>query len=94
MRTLHFSGLWALEWAWHLVETILRCARSSRIYMPNPKLQAIISEIPAFIRTDRQALALLDDCVHNIIITGLTHTSVKVMCVKIKLPENLTKPAK
>jgi len=39
--------LWALEWAWHPVETTLRYARSSRIYMPSPNLHT-------FIQTDRQ----------------------------------------
>jgi len=51
MRTIHFSkkfyssiktvgatvlgGLWALEWAWHIAETNLRCVRSSGICRPN-----------------------------------------------------------
>jgi len=29
------SGLWALEWAWHIAETNLRCVRSSGICMLN-----------------------------------------------------------
>jgi len=46
---------WALEWASHIAETNLRCVRSSRICMPNPNsLAYIVSEISAFIRTDRQ----------------------------------------
>jgi len=69
MRTIHFSfyssiktvgatvlgGLWALEWAWHFAETNLRCVRSSGICTPNLNSPAlIVSEITAFIRTDRQ----------------------------------------
>jgi len=68
MRTIHFSysstktvgatvlgGLWALEWSWHIAETNLRCVRSSGICMPNlNSLAPIVSEISAFIRTDRQ----------------------------------------
>jgi len=68
MRTIHFSynfsssiktvgvtvlgGLWALEWAWHSAETNLRCLRSSGIC--TPKLSSLVSEISAFIRTDRR----------------------------------------
>jgi len=45
--------LWALEWAWHIVETNFRSARSSGICMSNPNsLAPIVSEISAFIRTD------------------------------------------
>jgi len=44
-----------LEWAWNSAETNLRCARSSKMYMPNPNFLAFtVSEIPAIIRTDRQ----------------------------------------
>jgi len=47
------GGLWPLGWAWHLVETNMRCARSSRICMQSPNsLALIVSEISAFIRTD------------------------------------------
>jgi len=47
------GGLWALEWAWHAAETKLGCARSSGIFMPNPKSLALtVSEI--FVRTDGQ----------------------------------------
>jgi len=73
MRTIHFSynfyysikivkapvlgGLWALEWAWHIAETNLRCARISEICMPNPSIAApIVSGIAAFIRTDGHTL--------------------------------------
>jgi len=49
------GGLWALEWAWESAETNLRCARSSGICTPNLNSQAlIVSEISAFIRTDRR----------------------------------------
>jgi len=49
------GGLWALEWAWHPAETSLRCVRSPGMCMPNPNsLARIVSEILAFIRTDRQ----------------------------------------
>jgi len=49
------GGLWALEWAWYSAETNLRCVRSSGIYTPNlSSLAPIVSEISAFIRTDRQ----------------------------------------
>jgi len=48
------AGLWALEWAWHTDETILRCAQISRIYMPYPRIAAfIVSEITAFIQSNR-----------------------------------------
>jgi len=47
------GGLWALEWAWHIVETNLRCAGISGICMPNSSNVAlIVSNISAFIRTD------------------------------------------
>jgi len=46
------GGLWALEWAWHIAETNLRCAGISGICMPNPSIVApMVSEISA-IRTD------------------------------------------
>jgi len=49
------SGLWALEWAWHVAETNLRCVRSSGVCTPNlNSLALIVSEISAFIRTDGQ----------------------------------------
>jgi len=49
------GGLWALEWAWHIAETNLRCAGISGIGMPNPSIVTpIVSEISAFIRTDGQ----------------------------------------
>jgi len=49
------GGLWELEWAWHIAETNLSCVRSSGICMPNlNRLDLIVSEISAFIRTDRQ----------------------------------------
>jgi len=49
------GGLWALEWAWHCAETNLRCVRSSGICTPDlNSLAPIVSEISAFIRTDRQ----------------------------------------
>jgi len=49
------GGYWALEWAWHSAETNLRCARSSGICTPNlNSLAPIVSEISAFIRTDRR----------------------------------------
>jgi len=39
----------------HIAETNLRCGRSSGIYTPNlNSLALIVSEISAFIRTDRQ----------------------------------------
>jgi len=45
------GGLWALEWAWHIAETNLRCAEISGICMPNPSIVApIVSEISAFSR--------------------------------------------
>jgi len=48
-------GLWALEGAWYAAKTILRCVTSSGICMPNlNSLALIVSEISAFIRTDRQ----------------------------------------
>jgi len=48
------SNWLALVWAWHTDETNLRCAGISRISMPNTSIVAIIvSEITAFIRTDR-----------------------------------------
>jgi len=50
-----FGGLSPLEWAWHLSETNLRCARISGICMPNPSIIALkVFEISAFIRTDGQ----------------------------------------
>jgi len=49
------GGLWALEWAWLCTETNLRCVRSSGICSPNLNSVAlIVSEISAFIRTDRR----------------------------------------
>jgi len=49
------GGFWALEWTWHPADTNLRCARSSGICIPIPNsLVLIVSEISAFIRTDRQ----------------------------------------
>jgi len=49
------GGLYALKWAWHAAETNLRCVRSSESCMPNlNSLALIVSEISAFIRTDRQ----------------------------------------
>jgi len=49
------ATVWALKWAWHSAETNLRCVRSSGICMPSPNsLAFIVSEISAFIRTDRQ----------------------------------------
>jgi len=51
------GGLWALEWAWPIAETNMRCAGISGICMPNPIIVAlIVSEISAFIRTDGQIL--------------------------------------
>jgi len=48
------GGFWALEWAWHSTETNLRCAGILGILIPNPSIVAlIVSEISAFIRTDR-----------------------------------------
>jgi len=48
------DGLCALEWAWHNAESKLRCTGISGICMPNPSIVAlIVSEISAFIRTDR-----------------------------------------
>jgi len=49
------GGLWALNWAWHIAETNLRCVRSSGICMSNlNSLALIVFEISAFIRTGRQ----------------------------------------
>jgi len=49
------GGLWGLERAWHLAETMLRCAKNSGICMPNPNSLALkVFEISAFIRTDGQ----------------------------------------
>jgi len=49
------GGLWALEWAWHSTETNLRCVRTSGIRTPSlNSLAPIVSEISAFIRTDRR----------------------------------------
>jgi len=49
------GGLWAFKWAWHIAEKYLRCLISSGICMPNlNSLALIVSEISAFIRTDRQ----------------------------------------
>jgi len=48
------GGLWAFQWAWHIAETNLRCV-SSGICTPNLNSLALtVSEISAFIRTDRQ----------------------------------------
>jgi len=45
----------ALEWAWHIAETNLRCVRSSGICTPNlNSLAPIVSEISELIRTDGQ----------------------------------------
>jgi len=45
MGATGLGGLWALEWAWH----------SSGIGIPNPNsLALIVSEISAFIPTDRR----------------------------------------
>jgi len=69
MRTIHFShnfdssiktvgatvfgGLWALELAWDIAETNLRCAGISGTCMPIPSIvPLIVSEISVFIRTD------------------------------------------
>jgi len=55
------GGLWSLEWARHIAETNLRCVRSSGICMPNlDSLALILSEISAFIRTDRQTVRRRD----------------------------------
>jgi len=49
------SGLWPLEWALHIAETNLCCVRSLGICMPNLNgLAFVVSEISAFIRTDRR----------------------------------------
>jgi len=49
-----FGGLWA----WHAADTNLHC---SGICMPNPSsLALIVSEISAFIRTDRQTESRTD----------------------------------
>jgi len=49
------GGLWALEWAWLIAETNLRCAGISGICIPNLSIVApIVSEISTFIRTDGQ----------------------------------------
>jgi len=51
--TTGLGGLWALEWAWHIAETNLRCVRRSGICTPVfNSLAFIVSEISAFIRTD------------------------------------------
>jgi len=56
VEAIVLSGLWALEWAWHIAEINLRCVRSFGICMPIlNSLALIVSEISAFIRTDRQA---------------------------------------
>jgi len=49
-------GSWfALEWAWHTDETNFRFAGISRTCMLNPRIaDVIVSEISAFIWTDRQ----------------------------------------
>jgi len=50
------GGLWALEWAWHIFETNLRCAGVSGICIFNPSIVSpIVSEISAFIRTGGHA---------------------------------------
>jgi len=50
-----FGALWPLEWAWHHADINLCCARILRILMLNLKILAfIVSEITAFIQTDRQ----------------------------------------
>jgi len=49
------GALWALEWAWHAAETNVHCVRSLGICVPNlNRLDIIVFEILAFIRTDRQ----------------------------------------
>jgi len=49
------GGLWAFKWAWHLAETNMSCAGISGICMPNTSILAlIVSEISAFILTNRQ----------------------------------------
>jgi len=68
MRTIHFSknfcssmktvgatvfgGLWALEWAWHIAETNLRCVRSSGICMPNLFNHAFCQKMACSLRMD------------------------------------------
>jgi len=55
------GGLWTLVWAWHSAETNLRCAGISGICMPNSSIVAfIVSEISAFIRTDRRTDGRID----------------------------------
>jgi len=55
------GGLWALECAWHISETNLRCAGISAICMPNPSIVAfIVSEISALIRTEEQTDRRID----------------------------------
>jgi len=43
-------GLWALEWAWHIRVTNLRCGYGIQIRDPN-SLSFIVSEITAVILT-------------------------------------------
>jgi len=46
---------WALEWAWHIAEINVHCVIISRICMHNSNILAlVVSEITAFIGTDRQ----------------------------------------
>jgi len=55
------GGLWALEWMWHIAEKNVRCVRSLGICTPNlNSLALIVSEISAFIRTDRQTDRRID----------------------------------
>jgi len=56
------SNKWALDrfyvgvWGWHPAEASFCCSRTSRICMLNPHILVfIVSEISAFIRSDRQA---------------------------------------
>jgi len=46
------GGLWALEWAWYIRATNLRCVQDYGIWTWNPSsLSLIVSEISAFIFT-------------------------------------------
>jgi len=47
------GGLWVLEWAWHIAGTNLRWLPTQRNLHDLNSLALTVSEISAFIRTDR-----------------------------------------
>jgi len=75
------GGLWAVEWAWYIAETNLRCVRSSGICMPSlNSLALIVSEISTDGQTDMARSTRLLILIKNIYVYFMGSETLSSAC--------------